>query len=117
MFRTFNPPIPPSPGTRQEREVKLLVASFGDGYEQTVPDGVNHMRRKLSLNWDSLLPNQADQIDLFLREHMGYLPFYYTPSDEAVPVAWTCKDWSFSRNKGGLRSLTAQFVESFTPDE
>jgi phage-related protein len=116
MFPTFTPPIPPSPGTRQERDIKLYVAEFGDGYEQVVPNGLNHMRRKLSLSWDSLTPTDSNTIDSFLKTQKGYLPFYYTPSDELTAIAWTCKEWSFQRNQSGFRSLTAQFIESFTPD-
>lgn len=116
MFDTFYPPLPPAPGTSMTPAIKLLVAEFGDSYEQTTPDGINHIRDKISLRWEDVHPADAIEIETFLRAKQGYLPFYYTPSDDLSPILWTCKVWSYSRNRSGFRTLSAEFVQSFTPD-
>lgn len=110
---TFAPTVGPSPGTTDKPTIKKLQADFGDGYSQAVGDGINYIRRELSLEWELLTPDQAVEITNFLRARGGVEPFYYTPSDELAPVKWTCDDWSDKRGQGGMRSVTAKFKQSF----
>jgi len=113
-LETFVPPIPPSPGTRARPKVRLLKAEFGDGYTQTTRDGINHIRKTLELEWETLTPAQAKQITDFLERHGGDIPFYYTPSNETVPIKWTCEEWEDTRGQGGLRTVTCTFEQSFS---
>lgn len=112
-LRTFNPSVPPSPGTEDKPEINLLETEFGDGYTQVSPKGLNHIRRVLSLTWEYLQPQDSDDIMDFLKEHGGYMPFYYTPSDATTPLKWTCKEFSEKRLQGGIRSISATFRQSF----
>ena len=112
-YETFQPPVPPSPGTENTPEFKLLEAEFGDGYTQTTRDGMNHIRDVLSLQWDTLTPAQAAYITGFIRRHGGDTAFLYTPSDETTPIKWTCKEISDIRGKGGLREVKCVFRRSF----
>lgn len=112
-YTTFTPSIPPSPGTSDTIKVKKLEAEFGDGYSQAVPDGINHLRREISLDWELLTPAQSNEIIAFFRARGGCEPFYWTPSDEATPVKWICDDWVEKRNEGGMRSISAKFKQSF----
>lgn len=112
-LETFLPCVPPQPGTRNKPEIKLLEAEFGDGYTQAAPDGLNHIRRTLSLSWEKLLPWQKDQIVGFLESQGGYKSFWYTPSNESVPVKWTCKDWDDARADDGM-DVSCQLRQSFT---
>lgn len=110
---TFETPVLPSRDTEINTEVKLKTIDFGDGYEQVAPDGINHMRRTVSLKWEMLLPDQAEAMVKFFREHGGYKSFYYTLSDTLTPIKWKCRVWKDVRGKSGLRTITATFVESF----
>lgn len=110
---TFAPAVPPSPGSDIKTTVKKLQAEFGDGYSQAVPDGINSIRRELSLNWDMLTPDQSAVIIAFFEARGGCEPFYYTPSDDASPKKWTCDDWREKRGDGGFRSISATFKQSF----
>lgn len=110
---TFTPPIPPSPGTSNKPELKILDAAFGDGYDQPTPDGLNHIRRVLSLQWETLTPANCKTITDFLEGKLGTEPFYYTPSDEVSPVRWTCREWNDRRGQRGFRMLSATFREYF----
>jgi phage-related protein len=114
---TFVPPIPPSPGTANKPEIKLLEAQFGDGYTQVTRDGLNHIRKILTLSWDGLVPAHAKIITDFLEARGGDESFLYTPSDEAVPIQWTCKEWDDKRTQGGLRVITATFRQNFNLQE
>jgi phage-related protein len=81
----FNPPIPPS-SVRKRPEVRVLTASFGDGYQQKVADGLNNVRKVFALEWEVLTPAQADAIVTFLESHGGYKPFLYA-SPAAPPTS------------------------------
>jgi len=111
---TFTPPIAPSPGTTDKPKVKILKADFGDGYSQWAPDGLNNIRRTLSLTWEVLLPAQALAITSFMfTQAAAALPFYYTPSDETTAVKWTCDNWEDKRGDNGIRTVVATLEQSF----
>lgn len=112
-FDTFVPPIKQSPGTKMEPEVKILSASFGDGYTQEGPDGSNNVRDVATLTWSVLLENEAQVIYDFFKAHKGSIPFYYALRD-GVTRKWTCKQ--FSRLWDTPNTVTATFRESFIHD-
>jgi phage-related protein len=110
---TFTPPRKPDRGTEDTPKVKVLKAEFGDGYTQSSPDGLNHIRRQMTLSWEMLNPTQAAAITGFFVAQLGCTPFWWTPSDETTPVKWTCEDWKDKRGDGGFRTVQATFVQSF----
>jgi phage-related protein len=115
-FATFNPPIDPSSGGVGRRvDYNVLAAEFGDGYSQPVGNGVNYRRRKLSLSWDTLTDEWADEITGFLMPITKTTPFYYTPPRETTPTKWVCEEWTDDTDSGH-RKVTATFVESFLLD-
>jgi phage-related protein len=112
-FDTFNPPVMQSPGTKMSPEIKTLEASFGDGYTQGSPDGINSVRMVATLNWAALLDAEAQTIFDFFVAHKGTIPFYYALRDGVVRK-WTCKQ--FDRTTDTPNTITATFRESFTAD-
>ena len=111
MLPTFIPPVAPSPGTGIANKIALNKTSFGDGYSQASPRGLNHVRREISLRWDALTLEQARQIENFLRERGGFRPFRWAVRGDASPSVWTCETWN--RTDGAPASVTATFVEWF----
>lgn len=112
-FDTFVPPVLPSPGTTNKHQISKLAPDFGVGASRPKLDGINPIRRTISLTWGGLLPAQAAMIVGFMRDHGQDIPFFYTPTDETVPVQWTCDDWSDKRGRGGLREVTVALKQSF----
>jgi phage-related protein len=112
-FVTFTPPVRQSPGTKMAPEVKILTASFGDGYTQEGPDGSNNVREVAALVWSVLLESDASSIYNFLKGQKGSIPFYYALAD-GVTRKWTCKE--FSRLWDTPNTLNATFRESFVHD-
>lgn len=109
-LRTFTPPVRQSPGTKIKPTVKKLSAEFGDGYTQESPDGINNVRDNVDLVWDTLLPDQAKAMEIFMKEHKGVIPFYYDV-DEGEMRRWKCEVWD--RTRGSPFSFSATFVEYF----
>jgi phage-related protein len=116
MLASFIPPIEASPGTTRKVEFNILEAEFGDGYSQPTENGLNSAKRSLSLVWDVLTDDQADDITAFFLDRKGVTPFYFTPPRENYPVKWTCRDYTNDTGSDGLRKVTATFVQSFTLD-
>jgi phage-related protein len=112
-LNTFTPNPPPSPGTTNEPKLKLLKAEFGDGYTQTTRDGLNHIRRTMTLRWQLLTPTQAATLESFFVGQGGDTPFYYTPTNEVSAVRWTCEKWNKTGIEAGFQEFTANLEQSF----
>lgn len=110
---TFTPPMRPSPGTTTSPELALRKSSFGDGYEQRSPAGLNHVRRTVNLAWDYLTLTEAREIEAFLVARGGYEPFTYRLNGEAVDRRWTCESWSLV--DGHPAKVSATLKEWFGP--
>lgn len=95
-LNTFAPIPGPSPGTSRKTKPKVLQAEFGDGYTQSVPDGINFLKRSITLRWDGLTYAQKEAIISFFEQHGGYQPFYYTMTGDASATRWLCTDWEDS---------------------
>lgn len=108
---TFTPFRAPDGGTQDKPEWKVLKAEFGDGYTQMAPDGINPIRRVVSLTWSFIHPAQSGPMIAFLTGHIGQT-FLYAVSDEPVGK-WTCEDYTDKREDGGLRTLSVVLRQSF----
>lgn len=110
-YPTFIPPVAPSPGTTVTPLVALNETSFGDGYSQASPRGLNALRRKASVQWDALTSEQAREIDDFFIAQGGHLPFWWTVRGDAAATKWVCKSWT--RTDAAPASVRAEFTEWF----
>lgn len=102
-------------GGSTQGSVKLRTrsAQFGDGYRQVVQDGINNRTR----SWPQKFVGDEKRIraiQAFIDRHAGAKSFLWTPPlseqgrfriEEYTPVV----------EAGGVYSLSATFVESFTP--
>ena len=92
----------------------LLLAQFGDGYSQAAPNGLNHVRRRWTLNWNSEDQATADAIRDFLIERGFYQPFYFADPAGTQIGLYTCRTGLRRRQNGPrLYTLSATFEESF----
>jgi phage-related protein len=111
---TFDPPLMPSPGTARRWKPNTLKAEFGDGYNQSQPNGLNHLRRTVDLRWNVLTDDQAENIVEFFVAHGASRPFLYQVPRDASPVKWTCEDWTDDVDDAGFRKVAATLIQSFT---
>ncbi|MGJ3264871.1 MAG: phage tail protein [Salinarimonas sp.] len=109
----FQPPVAPAPGVTVKPKLKLLKAEFGDGYTQTMRDGLNHMRRTVKLEWPILRVEHAREIVGFFEERGGDLPFLFQLPDDAAPLRYTCEEWDSRYLQAGLRAVSATFEQDF----
>ena len=105
---TLVAPIPSS-GLTRAMTPRNLGASFGDGYGETVPDGINTLLMKLEPRWTLLSFAEGDALNLFLSQQHGK-SFYWKLPREAGLRRWKCPEWSFV--EGSTTSeISAKFEE------
>lgn len=128
----FDPPVPPSEGTRKRYKPRILKAEFGDGYAQRTIDGINTMEIELQLTWEKLDPWDGDAIIAFFEARGGYEPFEYRPSTDyghlaptgnelpwmggfdSKPMArWICEEWEEELDRNGFKTITATFIRDY----
>ena len=110
-LNVFNPDPGPSPGTARKAKPKLLAADFGEGYTQTAADGVNFIKRQMTLRWDGITLAQKYAIIAFFENQAGYQPFYYWMYGDTAPFRWTCEEWE--ENLDGAWKITATFKQYY----
>ena len=101
---------PPTYGADEQTTDAILVPRFGDGYEQSVPDGINYQQSSWSLSWDDHKLVDADFIWRFLRPKVKLAPFMWKTPDMTAELQVKCTALSRSWPKHGVRSIKATFV-------
>jgi len=99
-----------TPSWSQAEKPRLLSMQFGDGYIQSMPDGLTPVGRVLTLTWDGL-----DQIDMqrliaLFRQNAGH-PISFQAPREPGPRQWLCKTWNLNNPYPNSDNLTAQFED------
>ncbi|MFW8567076.1 phage tail protein [Orrella sp. 11846] len=96
-----------------EYAYRVIDAQFGDGYKQSVGDGLNTETSSWSLSFrgrsDKIAP-----IRNFLRARQGFQPFKWTPplGDEGV---YEARKLSLVAIGGGVYDLSVTFTQRFEP--
>jgi len=103
---TYNPTY----GASEVTKPRVLVTTFGDGYEQRVVDGINHIRRVWNLTFSKTGADMAAVIS-FLENEGGVTSFNWTPPRGSAGL-WVCREWSRAVNDA-FDQVTLQFVEVF----
>lgn len=110
-FETF-PYIlyPPTYGADEQINDAILTARFGDGYEQSTPDGINYEQSSWNLTWENHKLADADVIWRFLRPKVQLAPFMWRTPDMTKEIQVKCTSLKRSWPKFGVRTITASFA-------
>lgn len=103
----------PSYEPKASYKPKLLGASFGDGYAQTIPDGINFKPVTYTLTWSNEYQDVADAILAFLDERGGWQPFFWIEPTGRYLRLFKCTEYDQSQTGPGLFTVTATFVQAF----
>jgi phage-related protein len=103
----------PVAGSSVSPEVRVLKASFGDGYSQRAADGINNVVDKYQLTWENVDRSEANVIDNFLRARAGVEFFTYTMPGQTTPRKWLCEQWTRNHITAVLDTVQATFIECF----
>jgi phage-related protein len=71
----------PDKSMTKQSAPRVLVANFGDGYEQRIADGINTLNETYTLNFATRLKEDIDDIVVFLDGKQGVSNFTLTLPD------------------------------------
>lgn len=96
-------------GSNPSKEFRILTASFGDGYSQRVPDGLNTEIEAWEMAWDVVTEEEKNIITNFLDARGGYGAFGFVMPGETVKKKWVCRKYQARPLTYGFYALTATF--------
>jgi phage-related protein len=71
--------IPPDRGQKIDAQPRVLKASYGDGYEQRVAEGINNIPESWNLTWKNRTLTEGNKIVSFLENTKGVTSFDWYP--------------------------------------
>lgn len=101
----------PAWSSRVKHKPKILVAAFGDGYEQRVQKGINHDPQVWALSFRTD-DTEADAIEDFL-EGKGGTSVFLWQNPRGVTIKVRCADWSRNYNNHDDNLVRATFMQMF----
>lgn len=105
---------PPNFSFPETAELAVDKVSFGDGYEQRRPAGLNSVKRVWQPSWGPLTESQKDELYRFLISRKGSYAFLFQPKthQEMVRVVATDIKWE-QIPRGRYFNVSATFTEDF----
>lgn len=88
----------------------MLVAPFGDGYEQRTGDGINKDLHVWDLVFDNRNSTDADAIESFLTTKAGVTAFTWTPVGFSE-ITVVCREWTRGLPGAGANTITTSFEQ------
>ena len=106
----FSAGVPVDKGFSRMSSPKIHVASFGDGYEQRIADGINNLNQAMSLSFTTRPKAEIDDLVAFFESLGGVSKFRLTIDDTngAETIKVVCKQWNQTWAYDNFYSLTAQ---------
>jgi phage-related protein len=102
---------------------RILIAKFGDGYEQRTPDGINIMPRSGTIKVDQLRfadpkdPSTAQKniqfLDNWLRQTQGVQAFFFTPPYDVQGTFVADQGWTITEKGYDYAILEVPIREVF----
>lgn len=109
---TFVPAYAPSYGATYATKYRVLQNEFGDGYDQTVQDGLNNVQQIWEVPWNNISDTNALDIITQLNSLAGKVFDWLTPNGETKKFRCTAVNSTFVGYQ--TRNITATFTESFS---
>jgi phage-related protein len=100
-------------GATGDIKQRTRTKQFGDGYSQTVSDGINNEQQSWPVSYTGSAARINDII-AFLRRHKGAKAFLWMPPLGELGL-YKCAGFQPSHKGGSVYTLTATFEQTFHP--
>ena len=116
-----NTTIRPDKSLSRASKPKIHLATFGDGYEQRLADGINSVKEIFTVSFATRPKADIDDIIFFLDSKKGVTAFDFTIPDSnqlsnagdltagETTIKVVCDDFSISYDYGDFYSASAKF--------
>lgn len=110
----------PDRSMQKRSSAQVLLAQFGDGYEQRIPLGINNLKQEYQVAFKTRPKEEIDDIVTFLQSTKGANNFNFTiPDTNAANAEFTmkvvCSEFNVSYDYGSFYSLEAVFRRVYEP--
>lgn len=111
--------IVPDKNLRKTSKPRTLKATFGDGYEQRLIDGINNINETFSVSFNNREKEEIDDIITFFDSKAGATAFNYTYPDSnnsgETTVKVVCEDYNLVFSQNDFYGCTATFRRVYEP--
>lgn len=97
-------------GATADKQYRVNKTQFGDGYAQRSSIGINNTTKNWSGTKTGDLETVIKPITVFLDDHAGVLPFYWT-DPHGNTKQYTCAGVSIPQRKGNFWQITLNFEQ------
>ena len=106
--------ISPDKQLNRSTAPKVKLATFGDGYEQRLRNGINSLSETYSLSFNNRTKNDIDDIVAFFDTKHGVVPFNFTIPDSngsgsETTITVVCDTYTQKYDYDNFYSATATF--------
>lgn len=113
----FNGNIPDK-GLSNTVAPRVLTATFGDGYQQRLPDGINTAPKSFKLSFANRPKAEIQAIVTYLESLFGVTSFVfgYDKGDDLVTeIRVIAPTWNWTAGENSFHSLTVNLIQVFEP--
>ena len=105
--------IRPDKSLSRSSKPRVHLASFGDGYEQRLADGINSVKEEFSVSFNTRTKEEIDNIVAYLGSLKGTTKFNFTIPDSnnsgENTVKVVCDNFDITYDYENFYSATAKF--------
>tara|TARA_A100001015_G_C14492950_1_gene519964 strand:+ start:43 stop:438 length:396 start_codon:yes stop_codon:yes gene_type:complete len=108
----FSAPVQPDKGFARSNTPRVLLANFGDGYEQRLADGINVLDQTMTLSFTTRPKAEIDDLVAFFESLGGVSTFKFNIEDSnegssTETLICICSQWNQTWAYDNFYSLTA----------
>lgn len=98
-------------------DFRTIKMSFGDGYSQRAPNGINNRIDSWEVTWGALTFAELDTVETALSNIGGHNIIKWTPSGEYTEKFFINKNSSYSRTRtGNVFSVSCSLEQIYDPE-
>jgi phage-related protein len=110
----------PDRAMQKQSTARVLLASFGDGYEQRLPLGINSLAQEYGVTFKTRPKAEIDDIATFLENTKGANSFSFTvpntnSTNNESTIKVVCGDFSTTYEYDDFYTLEATFRRVYEP--
>lgn len=102
-------------GAQEQNAPRVRKIAYGDGYQQSAPDGINNLEQKWDLRFSDCDPVHAQAMHDFFVARNGAEAFDWTPKWATSAIKVKCESWSRSVARHNLVNVSATFERDYKP--
>ena len=116
----FSSAVAPDRYYVRQRTPKTRIVSFGDGYEQRKPIGINNVEEEYTVNFVNRPSTEIDDLETFLDGLQAVDPLRFVIEDTNVSpgertITVVCDSWNITTPNFGVKSLSATLRRVYEP--